>query len=65
MIYTISVPKYTNPATFEVLQMEASVLDLFEAEVNTVQLRQFQLNNITYTIDSLGIKQDTLYISFG
>ena len=38
MIYTTFVPKYTNPATFEVLQMEAFVFDLFETEVNTAHL---------------------------
>ena len=42
--------------------MEASVLDLFETEVNTAQLQPFQLNNVTYTIDSLEIKQDTLHL---
>ncbi|MFB7160215.1 MULTISPECIES: anti-sigma factor family protein [unclassified Lysinibacillus] len=62
MVYTISVPKYTNPATFEVFQMEASVFDLFETEVNTAQLQPFQFNNVTYTIDSLEIKQDTLHL---
>jgi len=62
MVYTTSVPKYTNPATFEVFQMEASVFDLFKTEVNTAQLQPFQFNNETYTIDSLEIKQDTLHL---
>ncbi|MEY9971274.1 hypothetical protein ABH966_001647 [Lysinibacillus sp. RC46] len=62
MVYTISVPKYTNPATFEVFQMEASAFDLFETEVNTKQLQPFKLNNVTYTIDSLEIKQGTLHL---
>lgn len=63
MIYTTSVPKYTNPATFEVLQMEAFVFDLFETEVDTAHIQPFQFNNATYTIDSLEIKQRTLYIA--
>lgn len=62
MVYRISVPKYTNPATFEVFQMEASVFDLFETEVNTKQLQPFKMNNVTYTIDSLEIKQGTLHL---
>ena len=63
MVYTISVPKYTNPATFEVLQMEAYVFDLFETEVNTAQVQPFQFNNVTYTIDSLEIKQGTFHLT--
>ncbi|WP_341302830.1 hypothetical protein MHB44_11130 [Lysinibacillus sp. FSL H8-0500] len=63
MIYTTFVPKYTNPATFEVLQMEAFVFDLFETEVNTAHLQPFQFNNVTYTIDSLEIKQQTLHLA--
>lgn len=63
MIYTTSIPKYTNPATFEVLQMEAFVFDLFETEVNTAHIQPFQFNNVTYTIDSLEIKQRTLHIA--
>ncbi len=63
MIYTTSVPKYTNPARFEVLQMEAFVFDLFETEVNTAHIQPFQFNNVTYTIDSLEIKQRTLHIA--
>ncbi|MEK4426149.1 zf-HC2 domain-containing protein [Solibacillus sp. FSL K6-1523] len=63
MIYTTSVPKYTKPATFEVLQMEASIFDLFEVEVNPTQLQPFQFHNVTYTIDSLEIKQDIFHIT--
>ncbi|MFJ6207099.1 anti-sigma factor family protein [Lysinibacillus sp. NPDC092081] len=62
MVNRVSVPKYTNPTTFEVLQMEADVFDLFETEVNTAQLQPFQFNNVTYTIDSLEIKQGTLHL---
>lgn len=63
MVYTTSVPKYTKPATFEVLQMEALVFDLFEAEVNTALLQPFRFNNVTYTIDSLAIKQGTFHLT--
>lgn len=62
IVNSVSVPKYTNPATFEVFQMEADVFDLFETEVNTAQLQPFQFNNVTYTIDSLEIKQGTLHL---
>lgn len=62
MIYTTSVPKSTNPATFEVLRMEADVFDLFETEVNTAQLQPFQFNNANYTIDSVEIEKGSMYL---
>lgn len=61
-IYTTSVPKYTNPSTIEVLQMEAYVFDLFETEINTAQLQPFQLNNATYAIDSIEIQNGIMYL---
>lgn len=61
-IYTTSVPKYTNPSTFEVLQMEAYVFDLFETEVHTAQLQSFQFNNVTYAIDSIEIEKGIMYL---
>lgn len=62
MIFTTSVPKQTKPATFEVLQMEARVFNVLETEVNTSNLQPFQLNNVTYTIDSLEIKQGVFHL---
>lgn len=62
MIYTTSVPKYTNPSTFEVLQMEAYVFDLFETQVHTAQLQPFQFNNVTYAIDSIEIEKGIMYL---
>ncbi|MBD8036197.1 zf-HC2 domain-containing protein [Solibacillus sp. A46] len=62
MIYTTSVPKYTNPSTFEVLRMEAYVFDLFETDVNTSQLQTFQYNDVTYAIDSVEIDKGSMYV---
>lgn len=62
MIYTISVPSYTKPATLEVLAMEAEVLDLYETKVTSAHLQPFQFENATYSIDALEIKQGTLNI---
>lgn len=63
MIYTTSVPSYTEPATFEVHAMEANVFDLYETEVNVAQLQPFQFNDATYMIDALEIKQGTLHLT--
>ena len=61
-IYTTSVPKYTNPSTFEVLEMKANVFDLFEIEVNTAQLQPFQFHNVTYEFDSIEIEKGNMYL---
>ena len=61
-IYTTSVPSHTKPATFEVLEMEANVFDLYETEVNAAQLQPFQFENATYIFDAFEIKQDTLHL---
>lgn len=61
-IFTTSVPKYTNPSTLEVLQMEADVFDLFETEINTAKPQPFQFKNAQYTIDSIEINKSTLQL---
>ena len=62
MIYTTSVPKYTNPSTFEVLRMEAYVFDLFETDVDTSQRQTFQYNDVTYAIDSVELDKGSMYV---
>lgn len=62
MIYSVSVPSSTKPTILEVFAMEKNVHNLNETQINHQQLQSFQFENAEYTVDSVEIKNNSLYI---
>lgn len=62
MIYSVSVPSYTNPSVLEVFAMEKIVHNLNETQVNPQQQQPFQFENAEYTVDSVEIENNSLHI---